>query len=359
MTTTIKTQSYIYRIFVSLCLCFLLLAASGMSAKDITPPYLVNPVPEPGSITENWHFIRTGIFDELTGVNEDSVVVNINGAPPRVKPIIEQSYEGKGCIVTVILSAAEKADKVTVQIDAYDLAETPNLMNESWSYTIHTVSTTKLLVGTYPENHRYLSRSSESSRLKFSWATVETYDYFRIEFILGDGKTGTIDMENPQIESTYNTVSFEAENISEEDWRALAEVGEFSWRVAPIDQPQGNLLMDYSDSLNLAYVSDDIPLLHLPYQNALLDSIHSQTFSWYSMSCPLDGYTAVFIRLDEFGQYTNDFKVFETPIYVRTLPMDLDTWNTFTPGKWAWAVLGQYPDSAGYTDFMIQRFRKE
>ncbi|MCD4653789.1 hypothetical protein K8T06_07620 [bacterium] len=335
-----------------------MIGITNVSAEDLSPPYLVNPIPEPGSFTENWYFIRTGIVDELSGVNKDSITIDINGAPPRVKPIIEQSYEGKGYIVTVILSSQEKAEKIVVDVSAYDLAEEPNIMKEQWSFFVHTVSQDYLLVGTYPENYRNLDHGTESGNIRFSWVSMESYDYFRMKFTIPDGSSGTMDISSSILDVSYSTVSFLAEGLSPEDWQILSDIGQISWRVAPIDQPDGNLLMGYSEVSNVTYVPDALPVLSRPYHNAYLDSVFPPTFEWNSVDSALDGYCVVFVKLDNAGQYTTDYKVYETPVYIRTIPMHLETWNSFDNGNWAWTVFGKLPDGT-YSDFMIQRFKKD
>jgi len=339
-------------------LAIMVFAASGVTAKDITPPYLVNPIPEPGSTTENWFFIRTGILDELSGVEKGSITIDINGAPPKVKPIIEQSYEGKGYIVTVILNAQEKADKITVGVTAFDKAPEKNLMEEQWSFFVKTVSEDFLLVSTYPENFRNVSYTSESGNLRFSWVAMLPYDYFRMEFSLQDGSSGTMDVSKTSLDVAYSTVSFLAEDISPSDWDTLVDIGEISWRVAPIDKIGGNALLPFSAVSNVTYAPDSLPLLACPYHNALLSSMYPPTFEWHSLDNALNGYTVVFARLDANNQYTGDFKVYETPVYIRTIPMHIETWKSFENGKWAWTVLGKLHDGS-FSDYMIQRFQKE
>ena len=345
---------------VILCLLIALSFLTICDAKDLTPPYLVDPIPAPGSVTNNWYFIRTGILDDVSGVNTDPdlITVNINGAPPRVKPIIEQSFEEMGCYVTVILSSSDRRETIDIEVQAYDLASEPNLMKEEWSFFVDSVSQEMIPVTTYPENYRNLDHTSESGNLRFSWAAMSDYSHYRIEFILQDGSTGIMDMSASSLESSYNLVSFVAEDISIVDWAAMAGIGQLGWRVAPITGPQGMLLTDYSRTTYVTYVRETLPILKKPYHNALLDTIHPPTFEWKPLNSPTDGSVAVFVKLDESGNYTNEFIVEEIPFFVSKISMEQERWDTFSSGNWAWTVLGKQPDG-GFSEFMIQRFRKE
>lgn len=339
---------------------FLFSASSSISAKDSTPPYLVNPIPEPGSITENWYFIRTGVLDDESGVNpdEDKVFVTINGSPPRVKPIIEPSYGQRGIQITLILDEQERNSQITVRVQAYDLAAEPNLMIEEWTFFVNSVAEDPVLIGTYPEDHRSMAHETESGNLRFSWVSLIPYEYYRLTFEMSDGASGSIDMPASSLETNYQTASFIASGIPETDWDLLSSIGEIGWRVAPIDGINGTIIGKESKLQHVTYVPEGVPILSRPYHNALLDPGIPQEFEWQALDCLIDGYVVVFVRLDNSGGFTKDIKVYETPIYVRTIPMDEDLWNSFQNGVWAWTVIGRIPGGL-YSDFMIQRFTKE
>ncbi len=356
-----RENKYFPSIFLILTL-FALLAFSAsptLHAKDVTPPYLVNPIPEPGTITENWYFIRTGVLDDESGVNgdEDKVSVTINGSPPRVKPIIEPSYGQRGIQITLILDAQEKNSKIEVEVQAYDLAPEPNRMVESWSFYVHEISTDHALIGTYPEDYRSLTHSDESGNLMFSWVSMIPYEYYRLEFIMGDGSSGSMDFSAGSLETSYQTASFSAPGIPVSDWEILSTLGQIGWRVAPLNGINGDVIGKMSDVQYVTYIPENVPVLSRPYHNALLDPMYPPTFEWKALDYALDGYLVVFVRLDGTGGFSDDVRVFDTPIFVRTIPMDEDLWNTFSAGVWAWTVFGKIPGN-GFSDFMIQRFTK-
>ncbi|MBN1296176.1 hypothetical protein JXA80_05300 [bacterium] len=336
-----------------------LMMGPGVAGKDILPPYLVNPIPEPGSIAENWFFIRTGVLDDESGVdsNDDRIQVQINGSPPRVKPIIEPSYGNRGIQITLILGEQEKQDLITVTVEAYDLAAEPNLMREEWSFFVSSVAQDRPIIGTYPEDHRSLAHSVEGGELRFTWVSMDPYDHFRMEFILGNGQSGTMDISTPELESSFQTVSFSASGISLDDWEQMAMLGELAWRVAPVDRIGGSLLKAYSAVRRVMYVPENVPILARPYHNALLDPVYPPVFEWKSLDFALDGYLVVFARLDESGGYSGDIHIFETPVFVRTIPLDDNSWKGFADGDWAWTVFGKLPDGS-FSQFMIQRFTK-
>lgn len=364
MTTVVKRfNRYTARLLIVLGFCFVLfglLNGAVCQAEDTTPPYLVNPIPEPGTVTENWFFIKTGIVDDLTGVNGDSIIVTINGAPPRVKPIIEQSYSNKGYDVTLVLSASEKSEEIVVEVQAKDLAGQPNLLVDQWSFYVETIMADRVLVNMYPENHRNLSFDSESGKLNFSWAAMQDYKHYRMEFKLRDGSAGTMDvtLDGERISDSYYRVSYELEGLSVDSWQALVDAGEINWRVAPLNKPDGDILVRYGKYDSVTYVGENVPLLRKPLHHALLTPEYPPNIKWEAVTSPLNGYLVVFVKLDADGNYTSEYHVIETTLFIREFDMQPETWNKFSSGVWAWTSLGVFPNGQ-VTNFSIQRFRKE
>lgn len=342
----------------------LILLLSGFSAialaDDVTPPYLVNPIPAPGSTTDNWVIIRTGVLDDESGVNPDpeTISVEINGAPPRVKPIIEPSYgQKKGIKVTVLLFEEPRNYPIKISIKAQDLAEIPNIMQSEWTFYPDGVSQNPAPIVTYPENYRWLEYNSERGSLIYSWISSTFHPFYRMRFTFSDSEGGSIDL-GPFVEkTTFQSESFTFE-LTPDQWTEIAALGQIAVDVAPIDKINGIELTDYSDQTNIFYINDDVPTLIRPYHSALLDPVIPPVFEWQPVESPVDSYVVVFVRLDGVGVYTEDVKVFEVPMFIKRLPMDSTLWNTFESGTWAWAVLARDSDLE-YSNFMIYRFLKD
>jgi hypothetical protein len=360
-------QSRRFKLITRSCmpLCFgLFLLVSGIdvytASADVAPPYLVNPIPAPGSTTDNWFIVRTGVLDDESGVNPDpdTVMVKINGAPPRVKPIIEPSYGQKnGIKITVLLSDEFRQNPIQVSVRAQDLAEQPNIMESEWTFFLDGVSQNPIPIVTYPENHRWLEYDSENGCLLFSWLSRTFHEYYRMRFTFPGTISGSIDLGPFKEASSFQSESLTVQ-LTPEEWATVASIGEVCVDVAPLDGPDGNELTPYSAPTNINYIIDDIPSLIRPYHSAILDPVIPPVFEWQPVDSQIDGYVAVFVRLDENGLYTDDIIVFEVPMFIKTIPMDATIWNRFSTGTWAWAVLAEYPES-DYSNFMIYRFMKD
>ncbi len=336
----------------------LFVLASPIEA-DTTPPYLVNPIPAPESITDNWFIIQTDVLDDESGVDPDpdNVFVFINGSPPRVKPIIEPSYGQKnGIKITVIVIEEIRQDKVTVTVQAQDLASEPNIMVSEWSFYVEQVTQDPAPIITYPENYRWLEYDMESGQLNYSWLSQHHSDYYRMRFTFSDSTSGSIDLGPFPDNGSIQSETFSVE-LTPEDWQLVSDLGEVMVDVAPLDHPGGNLTGKYSSPARISYILDDVPSLIRPWHSAILESMHPPVFEWTPLNAPIDAYVVVFVRLDEFGGFTDDIKVFETPMFIKAIPMDMTLWNQFNPGLWAWAVVPRFA-SGEYGTFMMYRFSK-
>lgn len=330
-----------------------------VSAQDQTPPYLVNPIPEPGSIINNWFLVSTGVYDEDSGVNPDpdTVFVYINGSPPRVKPIIEPSYgDQKGIKITVILIDDEPRGQIVVGVQAEDLAPKPNVMFSEWSFFVENITQNPVPVITYPENHRWLDFGTESGKLTYKWISLNHYPYYRIRFSLDSGASATMDVgPYHSLDSIYShSISLD---LTKDLWSAVAGAGEISLEIGPLNELNGPLAANYGNRSRVTYVLEDLPCLIRPYHAAILDPVVPPVFEWSPLQTMAESYAVVFVRLDDDGNFTNDVKVFEVPIYIKMIPTDLTLWNQFETGSWAWTVVAKYPDES-FSDFMIYRFLK-
>ena len=80
-------------------------------ADDTIPPYLVDPIPAPGTVTSNWYVIRTGVLDDESGVNPDpdTVSVFINGAVQLASTNTSPSVTSAMCCQKSLLIHSELA----------------------------------------------------------------------------------------------------------------------------------------------------------------------------------------------------------------------------------------------------------
>jgi hypothetical protein len=334
-------------------------ASAVFANPDTKPPYLVNPIPAHGTVTDNWFVIQTGVIDNESGVDPDpdNVLVFINGSPPRVKPIIEPSYGQKnGIRITVILIEENRHDTIVVTVRAQDLAPEPNIMVSEWTFYVDNVTVDPAPILTYPENHRWLEYNMESGYLNYSWLSGVHHEYYRMRFTFSNDTSGTMDLGPFPYNGAFQSESISIE-LTPDQWELVSELGEIWVDVAPLDQLGGDQLGKYSKPAKISYILDDLPSLVQPWHSAILDSMFPPVFEWTPMNTPIEAYVAVFVRLDEFGQFTEDIKVFETPMFIKTLPMDMTLWNQFESGTWAWAVVPKYA-SGEYGSFMIYRFTK-
>ncbi len=351
------------RTFLSSSLVLLLFLCGSTfvsKAADVTPPYLVNPIPEPGSTTDNWFIIRTGVLDDDSGVNPDpeTISVTINGAPPRVKPIIESSYgHKKGIKITMLLFEEQRSYPIKISVRTEDLAENPNVMNSEWSFFPEEVSQNPAPIVTYPENYRWLEYNSEKGHLIYSWISSAYHQYYRIRYTFSDNTIGSIDLGPYSEQSSYQSESFSFE-LPPDLWSQVAALGQIAVDVAPIDKINGIEIADYSTQSNIIYINEDVPTLIRPYHSAVLDSIIPPIFEWQPVESPVEGYVVVFVRLDDDGLFTEDVKVFEVPLFIKRIPLDTTLWGKFMPGTWAWAVVARTAE-LDYSNFMIYRFLKD
>ncbi|MBN1879133.1 hypothetical protein JW823_03400 [bacterium] len=336
-----------------------LLSAVPASANDQTPPYLINPIPEPGSTTSNWFLITTGVLDDESGVNPDpdTVFVYIDGSPPRVKPIIEPSYgDQKGIKITVILVDEEPRGQVVVGVQAEDLAPVPNVMFREWSFFVENVTQNPVPVITYPENHRWLDYGTQSGILHYNWISLDQNPYYRVRFTLFDGQSATMDIEPASVPGSAYNYSFAIE-LNRDIWSAVSTAGEISIDIGALTEPDGQLIGNYGPKSTVTYVMENLPCLIRPYHSAVLDSVIPPVFEWSPLDVMAEEYVVVFVRLDDNGSYSKDIKIYEVPIFIKTIPMDMTLWNQFEQGNWAWTVVARYPDGQ-FSDFMIHRFLK-
>ncbi len=330
---------------------------ASVSAGDNVPPYLVNPVPEPGSTNSYVNIqIKVGIVDDDSYVDMNRITMRIDGKPPVGKPIVEPFYNEHGVRLYYILEQAEPGSIVTISVEAYDTASPPNRMFDSWQFAISSMRFNYQLIPVDPPNFSWVDFDRSAGNVTFVWSRGDDPEAYRLR-INTESDSATVDFSRDETVGPFGlqSVSFP---LGLDDWRSVSRVGEINWQIAPLDKLGGKIASDFSEPQHVQYCVGSIPLLDLPPHGALLNPNTPPTFSWNEIP-DIENYELILVKLDEAGAYTSDVKVYDVPAPFHRLPqMSLDTWSTFDFGTWCWTVVGIAPDGT-YSDYLIYRFIKE
>ncbi len=332
----------------------LLFSVSAVFAStDEKPPYLVNPIPEPGSFDNPLMcWVKVGIVDDISGVDDSQLTMEINGGPPKVQPIIEQSYKGKGVNIYFYLEALNPGEKITIAIHCSDYEQ--NWLDDSWHFFVGETSYRERCVPMYPRDASYLLYDKEFGSAQFTWTQGHQTGYYRIRFDVA-GSGGWMDIGPDEFITNFGLVSI-ALPLTLSDWLKLSSLGEISWQVAPIDQPNGTIMDHFSKTQRVIYKGESLSVLEYPEHKAELKSQIPPEFKW-STGDDISETLLIFVQLDRQGNYTNVSKVYELPWFINAIPFTPSIWDEFPEGQWAWTVIGMRADGS-VTDYMINQFWK-
>lgn len=340
-------------LFLSALICFFAPVSQGVD--DIIPPYLVDPMPNPNSTGNAQNCtIKVAVVDDLSGVEQSTIRMQINGAPPIVEPIIEPLSSGRGYNVYTELQGFPSGETIIVSVSAEDFSQ--NLMIESWRFQIAPMIFDERVVALYPLDNSWLDYNSENEQLRFSWTEGNHPGNYRLKLTPDSMPSGTIDLDCSRIQNPFGIVIVQFPIDSMLDWMLLNSLGDITWQVAPIDAMAGNQISSYTSPRYLRYCTNNAPLLETPAHNARLRPQHPPYISWKSIA-DADGYYIIFVRLNENSEFTSDVIVDEIPSLFTYLPITPSTWATFAPGDWTWTAIATLPDGK-LSDYMLNRFTK-
>ncbi|MBN1356144.1 hypothetical protein JXA40_07730 [bacterium] len=342
---------------VWVCIGLFLASMPAAAIEDTSPPYLVSPVPEPGAIgVPQCITIKVGIGDDLSGVDEGSITMTVNGAPPEVEPIIEPFYSENGYNLYYILHEMEPGTLVTIEIRAVDLSPNQNVMVDSWQFMLAEMRFDNRVVPVLPDDHAWLDYDREYNKVRFSWTQGFFSEGYRLKLTLPGNSTGTIDFKEGQFDvDLVGVISVEFRIFNRSDWGVLSSVGEIGWQVAPIDT-YGNQMNDYTPSRIVRYASGYMPMPLTPEHGALLNQMTPPYFTWETLGDALE-YYIVLIRKDEFGQFTSEIIINYVPAFCKEMEVLPGHWETYGNGTWTWTVIAMMP-TGHYSDYFLYEFEK-
>ncbi|MBN1551688.1 hypothetical protein JW979_09470, partial [bacterium] len=310
---------------------------------DSTQPYLVDPIPKPHSTNvPNLFTLQVGIADDETGIDVDSISVEITPAPPEFEPIIEPFNNYKRVNYYAELGPMDPGVLVTVSIKAKDFAG--NEMFEFWRFTITEMRMEEILLPVFPIDNAYLVYDVEDGMIRFKWTKGTNSEYYRMHLGLPGGYDGYWDL-GPESYRTFAGMRFVELKVSRNDWNIMNETGEITWCVAPISEINGQMLGNYTETHSMRYTSDNLPKLLQPYHNSILPmETNGITFTWDNLETAIE-YYFIMVRMDNNDTFTDEYFYQIVPYWFGEIFIHPSTWETIGCGTWSWTVIGVLPNS--------------
>ncbi|GEM_PF-6257989 len=325
------------------------------AADDQTPPYLVDPIPNPNSSGNAQNCtVKVAVVDDLSGVEQSTIEMQINGAPPIVEPIIEPLTSGRGYNIYTQLEGFAGGETITITITAEDYNQ--NVMHEFWRFQIAQMIFDERVVALYPLDNAWLDYDLEQHHVRFSWTEGYVPGCYRLKLTPDSLPSGTIDIEQNSDGNPFGMIIVDFPISAAEDWMVLKSLGSIQWQVAPIERIGGAVMGGYTPVQSLRYCTQNIPLLLTPSHNAIIRPGYPPYVSWKAIS-DADGYYFICARLDEQGRFTNDVISSFIPPLITELAISPSTWETYSPGNWTWSVVATFPDGR-FSEYMLNRFTK-
>ena len=348
----------------SMGLAFILIACQVMLAgSDDTPPYLVNPIPENGAVDiPTGVTVKVTLVDDDSGVdiNPDSVKFILNGTPPEVQPIIDPFYENEKQAAHIYcelpFGAYPPGSVIRVEVEARDLAATPNVMTDGWTFKLSTTEVDYRVIPLTPVDMSWLHIKAKNGLAYFSWSTGWNQDSYRFRLNLTDGTSYTADVGSNICERGFGVVSMGIK-LTPDQWKSMDELGIATWQVAPLEKEKGKILAEYSKANVVHFMSDPLsPLLETPVDGGILNPSVRPVFRW-NRPAMAEEFLFIMVRKDSNGNITDDITTEFLPAFLNEVTFSQSTWDSFLPGEWYWSVLAIFPDGS-YSDYMLRSFYK-
>jgi hypothetical protein len=337
------------------CLCMVFAVNPVGAVEDITPPYLVSPVPEPGSTgVPQCVTVKVGIGDDISGVAIGSISVTINGSPPDVEPIIEPFYSENGYNVYCRLEEMEPGTVVTIGVKAMDQSPNQNELVDEWQFMLSEMRFDSKLVPIFPSENSWLDFDREHEKARFNWTQGYHSEGYRMLLRLSGGESGTVDFQKGDYQNSMGIVTVEFD-VFQSDWGLMSSVGEIEWQIAPIDT-SGLILDQYTPSRSIRYATGHMPMPVTPEHGGLLNSITPPYFTWETLG-DAQHYYLVLIRKNLQGQFTDEVRINYIPSFCREMEVDPGHWDTYGAGTWVWTIVGVLPGGI-YSDYFLYEFDK-
>jgi hypothetical protein len=317
---------------------------------DQDPPEIHRPRPEPGATDVPASApVSALVIDELSGVDPDSIAMEIDGEPVR----LEIEAVAHGYRVRYANEAGfEPGAEVSVLLFAADLAG--NSVEFPWQFTVADESSEAPEL-VYPQDGAWLNYYLEDGMIRFSWRTDDPGRSFRLRIQVDGLDPITIDL-GPDDYSWIFDVATVAYPLSEESWDVFARLGPVRWTVAGISESGGEPTTPFADPFTFFPSPTNSVLLRTPEDFAEIPESEPPTFSWdpYPNAA---SYVIGLARIGDDGRLIDDIFFQFLPGYVTEIPVSPGSWAMVPDGHWLWTVIA-FDDEGDTSNFMIFHFTK-